>query len=1056
MLYIFNMNDILLSIITEYDDFKHITKVNSIDSLSFSTDDIEYIERYNKVGFFNSDDEFQLFFIDDTDIEYTEGKTKVSAECVSDLSVLRNNIIEDKRVVNGIINVALEKALENTEYKVGNIEQFESSDINFYFISSLEALNDIINTYSCEFSVRIEIDLENGVIKNKYIDIKHRLGEDTGLRFTYDVNLEFIQKSNVTEGHFNVLYGRGKALETENSGYSRKLDFAIVNNDKKYVEDIESIAKYGRLEGIYENSDIEEPELLLKQTLEKLQETKYPKYSYAVSIDDLSDIDGFEHYKVVKGDTIAVLDEENDLVIEARIIEIEDDKKTKLLTLGNFIEGLSGNIDGEDIGSIKDKIDIIDQSPIDDSKYPDILPDIPIIKAEGLFSTVSLEWTYENKLYYTYEVFASRLRDFAPDSTNRIYEGKASAFLHEVKPSETWYYRARAKNTHGKVTGYSAQVEASTQKISDAAEWFEEAAIGEAVIGKLKADRAWIGKFSGTYIDAKNLSVTDGNGKKTLDIDSFGNVNLDVTTLKIKSDNVTTTQDLNDFKFEVTSSGGANLIKNSGFKTGNLLNWFEIEHSAGGEGKQRSIWTNREYVPSGKHVLVLQGSNIVGEYGVQQNVPVKSNTDYTLTLLASQHRCSSCGVVIRHSNSQWLVHEAWSLPWANADQTGEGYERKHITFNSGDNTTIGVEVCIFNSDDNGYFWATDIMLSEGKSQQLWQQHAEEVYTGITSIDEDGVYVKHSDGSRSELSSKALDFYGKNNKKTLTVTNGGIEFTDASNDEGVGFMKSSTKSNNGYMNGFTCACSNVGDYISFGAYDGDIGSSTWSATSLMEIIPWGNNYMYNGWQGLVFNAKAMCQNGMYFKSNDDNYPHKIQGFDGGRLGIIGNNSVFVAFLEGDNIKVKLELKEADNKMYNYVNWNFGNYTMTNMVTSYELPSVINKTYTETTTIESEQREVRFVFEDMKINRGKAIINIPKRYVNLMTSYSIVSLVKKGKGDIWVSREDDERFTIEAEEDINFNCEIRIILQELTATKSSRQQQVEKLIETESKLPITIFE
>ena len=42
----------------------------------------------------------------------------------------------------------------------------------------------------------------------------------------------------------------------------------------------------------------------------------------------------------------------------------------------------------------------------------------------------------------------------------------------------------------------------------------------------------------GNYIDAKQLSVTDGNGKRTLDIDSFGNVFLDVTSLNIQSTSV--------------------------------------------------------------------------------------------------------------------------------------------------------------------------------------------------------------------------------------------------------------------------------------------------------------------------------------------------------------------------------------------------------------------------------------------------------------------------------------------------------------------------------------
>ena len=52
---------------------------------------------------------------------------------------------------------------------------------------------------------------------------------------------------------------------------------------------------------------------------------------------------------------------------------------------------------------------------------------------------------------------------------------------------------------------------------------------------------AWQSKIiKGQWIDAKNLSVTDGNGKRTLDIDSFGNVNLDVNSISIRSQGVAT------------------------------------------------------------------------------------------------------------------------------------------------------------------------------------------------------------------------------------------------------------------------------------------------------------------------------------------------------------------------------------------------------------------------------------------------------------------------------------------------------------------------------------
>lgn len=185
-----------------------------------------------------------------------------------------NNIIEDKRVINDTALTALDKVVENTPYSTGIVEDFENNNINFYFISSLAGLNDIVDTYKCEFKTRVIINAL-GIIQAKYIDLVHRLGNDTGLRFTYDINVNSIERTTSDDNHFNVLYGRGSSLETEDGGYSRKITFQDVawttpenpiNKPlgQKFIEDAESIKKYGRLEGLYENDKINNPEILLK------------------------------------------------------------------------------------------------------------------------------------------------------------------------------------------------------------------------------------------------------------------------------------------------------------------------------------------------------------------------------------------------------------------------------------------------------------------------------------------------------------------------------------------------------------------------------------------------------------------------------------------------------------------------------------------------------------------------------------------------------------------------------------------------------------------------
>lgn len=228
-----------------------------------------------------------------------------------------------------------------------------------------------------------------------------------------------------------------------------------------------------------------------------------------------------------------------------------------------------------------------DGRPGDLSDFPDTLPQIPTLttKLYG-FANIELSWTFENKIYYTYELYASKVKDFTPNVFDLIFQGQASTFLHQVKPNETWYYRVRAINTHGNATGLSKQITVSTVKINDLSNYVDNAAIGEALIGTLSLDRGWVGQLKGNWIDAKQLSVTDGNGKRTLDIDSYGNVNLDVASLKIKSKDVATKTELSilDDKIEhkVDSGEFGTLISQNAYAVkiawNNISNYVQFEN----------------------------------------------------------------------------------------------------------------------------------------------------------------------------------------------------------------------------------------------------------------------------------------------------------------------------------------------------------------------------------------------------------------------------------------------------------------------------------------------
>lgn len=780
MLYIFDRHEVLLEIITDYSEFDFKDKLQTSSIFSFSTSKKNNIKKGNKVGFFRKE-KFQLFLIDDfTEHTYID-ESQISVVTISDYNILGNSIIEDKRVINGTLREAAEKALEGSEYKVGVVEEFENKNINFYFVSRLKALNDIVNTFNCEIDVRIDIDDSTGKIINKYIDFKHRLGKDTGLRFTFDTNLEAIEKSPIGD-HFNVLYGRGKSLETDSGGYSRKLDFAEINNGKKYVEDLESIKKYGRLEGIYEDGNIEDKQLLLSKTLEKLEEIKNPKFTYKVSLKNLMAFDKFEHYQCEKGDTIFILDEEDDLVLEARVVEISEEDNEVILTLSNIETGLMGEDIESEIGNIKDKIDIIEnKKPTIDTIYPDTLPDVPILTAKALYASVILDWTYSNKDYYTYELFASQIKNFNPTPDNRIFEGKASSFLHEVNPSQTWYYRARAKNTYGNTTLFSNQIEVTTRKISDSAEIFEEAAIGHAIIKDLDMDKATVGKLKGQRIDARNLTVTDGNEEETLSIDSYGNVSLNVKTLKIKNENVATEKEINSkltkfeqeddkIKFIVEQRANIrNIVPNGDFKGGTLHWWGEATE----EYFYWDVYHNYEsYDFAGRSVLSMKNTHWFGTekrtYS-SKRYEVQPHTDYTLNLhYCVEKNIQECRVYVILSNTiEGTDEKVYTALTAYGGQQSRlfddiphtfkfntlGYKYVWISFNN-----LGIKNGA-NWQEHNWFMVSDVALYKGDIGAVkFIPNSNELYSNTVKIDVDQIGCEFENGGYNKVSRTGNRWY----------------------------------------------------------------------------------------------------------------------------------------------------------------------------------------------------------------------------------------------------------------------------------------------------------
>ena len=164
-----------------------------------------------------------------------------------------------------------------------------------------------------------------------------------------------------------------------------------------------------------------------------------------------------------------------------------------------------------------------------------------------------------------------------------------------------------------------------------------------------------------------------------------------------------------------------------------------------------------------------------------------------------------------------------------------------------------------------------------------------------------------------------------------------------------------------------------------------------------------------------------------------------------LGICGDNGLFLGYRNGSEYNARLVLTEATHPgtgdhIRSWGNWNCNGWTVHNATFSgNHVNSYINtltRTATQTFCIEAEEAQVRVIFDNIQINNGKAILNIPNKYVGVNDGYTIASIVKKGKSDVWISEEQESRFILEADNDIKVNVEIIIKLSD--SVKSLKEE------------------
>lgn len=487
------------------------------------------------------------------------GKVTILARHIS-YDLLRD-FIESIEIENQSCEYALNSIFRASQFSKHFVGVSDIINAQNFSVSDVDALKAIAGTRGSildTYGTGAELLRDNTTIK-----VLNKRGHDNGVTIEYKKNLTGFNYTLDETGLITRIRAFAKKREENEEVivYSnpRFIDSPKINDyETPFIQAIDFSEEFDE-----KNPPTPEKLRLLAEKYFIDNKCDIPKMNYKIEFVPLSKCAGYEGIEDQIGlcDLVTIKNSMYNITTITKVIKTKYDflrDRYESMELGEAKTTLSNVIGGS--GEGKPGPPGLPGKPGTDGNmgdFPDSLPPVPQVTATVYgFASIELKWTYESKPYYHYELYASKTENFEPNIFNLIFSGQASAFLHQVKPNEIWYYKARAVNSHSKFTEYSTQVKVVTRKVDDMSNYFEEAAIGRAVVGALTADYMTVGILKGHWIDARNLSVTDGNGKRTLDIDSDGNINADVNSLNIRSKKVLNEEELNK-NFDI------NLLKNT-------------------------------------------------------------------------------------------------------------------------------------------------------------------------------------------------------------------------------------------------------------------------------------------------------------------------------------------------------------------------------------------------------------------------------------------------------------------------------------------------------------
>lgn len=333
---------------------KRTRKTDGTNTLSITC--LNTVDKDDRIVFKDPEGKYREYIVTQPSVERAGTIPVSSFNAVDSIKELDLKYVDDKRINNGTFTEAVTKAIEGTRWELGTIAS-GTVQTNYYHVSALNALQTFLKAAGVEFDTEVKPSVDMTHIEHRLINVG-RLGSDSGKRFEYGSDLQSIKRTVSADNVYTRLYGYGKGLATTDDegnatgGYGRKIDFASVNNGKKYVEDSTALQQWGvvgpdgtkvHAEGTVEFPDCEDPSELLALTKAALKKSVVPKVSYTADVAALQ-LANFDIQQLHLGDGVQIVDTTFNptLRLSGRVLAIEDDPTGDItsmkITLGNIVQ----------------------------------------------------------------------------------------------------------------------------------------------------------------------------------------------------------------------------------------------------------------------------------------------------------------------------------------------------------------------------------------------------------------------------------------------------------------------------------------------------------------------------------------------------------------------------------------------------------------------------------------------------------------------------------------------------------------------------------------------